>query len=51
MVRDFQSVIGKELREQMQEREGRLPDTLVACIGGGSERHGPLPPLPRRRPT
>src|SRR3982074_2413740 len=36
MVRDFQSVIGKEVREQMLEREGRLPDTLVACIGGGS---------------
>src|SRR5438105_10108456 len=33
MVRDFQSVIGRETREQMLEREGRLPDTLVACIG------------------
>ena len=40
MVRDFQSVIGKEVREQMQEREGRLPDTLVACIGGGSNAMG-----------
>jgi tryptophan synthase beta chain len=40
MVRDFQSVIGREVREQMQEREGRLPDTLVACIGGGSNAMG-----------
>jgi len=40
MVRDFQSVIGKETREQMMEREGRLPDTLIACIGGGSNAMG-----------
>jgi tryptophan synthase beta chain len=40
MVRDFQSVIGKEARQQMMEREGRLPDTLVACIGGGSNAMG-----------
>lgn len=40
MVRDFQSVIGKELREQMLEKENRLPDTLVACIGGGSNAMG-----------
>jgi tryptophan synthase beta chain len=40
MVRDFQSVIGNEVREQMKEREGRLPDTLVACIGGGSNAMG-----------
>ncbi|MCD6035622.1 MAG: trpB 2 [Rickettsiales bacterium] len=40
MVRDFQSIIGKELREQMQEAEGRLPDTLIACIGGGSNALG-----------
>jgi len=40
MVRDFQSVIGMETREQMLEREGRLPDTLVACIGGGSNAMG-----------
>jgi tryptophan synthase beta chain len=40
MVRDFQSVIGRETREQMIEREGRLPDTLVACIGGGSNAMG-----------
>jgi tryptophan synthase beta chain len=40
MVRDFQSVIGKETREQMLKREGRLPDTLVAAIGGGSNAMG-----------
>ena len=45
MVRDFQSVIGKEVREQMLEREGRLPDTLVACIGGGSNAMGLFHPF------
>lgn len=40
MVRDFQSVIGEELRGQMDAAEGRLPDTLVACIGGGSNAIG-----------
>ena len=40
MVRDFQSVIGTEAREQMLEAEGRLPDRLVACIGGGSNAMG-----------
>ena len=40
MVRDFQSVIGKELRQQMIKAEGRLPDSLVACIGGGSNAMG-----------
>jgi tryptophan synthase beta chain len=45
MVRDFQSVIGKELREQMQEAEGRLPDSLVACIGGGSNALGLFHPF------
>lgn len=40
MVRDFQSVIGTELKEQIMEREGRLPDSLVACIGGGSNAMG-----------
>ena len=40
MVRDFQSVIGRETREQMQAAEGRLPDSLVACIGGGSNAMG-----------
>ncbi len=40
MVRDFQKVIGEEVREQMLAAEGRLPDTLVACIGGGSNAIG-----------
>jgi len=40
MVRDFQSVIGTEVRAQMRELEGRLPDTLVACVGGGSNAMG-----------
>jgi len=40
MVRDFQSVIGREIRAQLQEREGRLPDAVVACIGGGSNAIG-----------
>jgi tryptophan synthase beta chain len=40
MVRDFQSVIGTEAREQIIEAEGRLPDTLVACVGGGSNALG-----------
>jgi tryptophan synthase beta chain len=45
MVRDFQSVIGREVREQLQEAEGRLPDTLVACIGGGSNAMGLFHPF------
>jgi tryptophan synthase beta chain len=40
MVRDFQSVIGEEVREQLHAAEGRLPDSLVACIGGGSNAMG-----------
>jgi tryptophan synthase beta chain len=40
MVRDFQSVIGDEVRVQMQKSEGRLPDSLIACIGGGSNAMG-----------
>ncbi|HZB46785.1 MAG TPA: tryptophan synthase subunit beta [Pyrinomonadaceae bacterium] len=40
MVRDFQSVIGREARAQILEREGRLPDALVACVGGGSNSIG-----------
>jgi tryptophan synthase beta chain len=40
MVRDFQTVIGKETRAQMMEAEGRLPDLLVACVGGGSNAIG-----------
>ncbi|MGF1455795.1 MAG: tryptophan synthase subunit beta [Alphaproteobacteria bacterium] len=45
MVRDFQSVIGQEVRTQMMDREGRLPDTLVACIGGGSNAMGLFHPF------
>ncbi len=40
MVRDFQSVIGREVRAQIMEREGRLPDALLACVGGGSNAIG-----------
>ena len=40
MVRDFQSVIGKEARKQILDAEGRLPDYLVACVGGGSNAIG-----------
>jgi tryptophan synthase beta chain len=40
MVRDFQSVIGKETRRQIVKREGRLPDLLIACVGGGSNAMG-----------
>ncbi len=40
MVRDFQAVIGREAREQMQRQAGRLPDALVACVGGGSNAIG-----------
>jgi tryptophan synthase beta chain len=40
MVRDFQSVIGREARAQILEQEGRLPDVLVACVGGGSNSIG-----------
>jgi len=45
MVRDFQSIIGREAREQMMEAEGRLPDSLVACIGGGSNAIGLFHPF------
>ena len=45
MVRDFQSIIGKEVREQMMAAEGRSPDTLVACIGGGSNAIGLFHPF------
>lgn len=40
MVRDFQSVIGKEVKAQMLEKEGRLPDVVMACVGGGSNAMG-----------
>lgn len=45
MVRDFQAVIGREARAQIQEREGRLPDALVACVGGGSNAIGLFHPF------
>jgi len=45
MVRDFQCVIGREAREQMLEREGRLPNSLIACIGGGSNAIGLFHPF------
>jgi len=40
IVRDFQAVIGRETREQVRNKEGRLPDTIVACVGGGSNAMG-----------
>ena len=45
MVRDFQSIIGEEVRWQLEEAEGRLPDALVACIGGGSNAIGLFHPF------
>ncbi|WP_374466907.1 tryptophan synthase subunit beta [Ferrovibrio sp.] len=45
LVRDFQSVIGMETRAQMLEKEGRIPDSLVACIGGGSNAMGLFHPF------
>ncbi len=45
MVRDFQSVIGREARAQIMDREGRLPDLLLACIGGGSNAIGLFHPF------
>jgi tryptophan synthase beta chain len=45
MVRDFQSVIGRELRQQMMAVEGRLPDVIVGCVGGGSSAAGVFAPF------
>src|SRR5205823_12819675 len=45
IVRDFQSVIGTEARRQIQEREGRLPDLVIACVGGGSNAMGIFHPF------
>jgi len=45
MVRDFQCVIGNETRAQIQEKEGRLPDSLIACVGGGSNAMGLFHPF------
>lgn len=40
IVRDFQAVISREMKEQILEKEGRLPDAVVACVGGGSNAIG-----------
>lgn len=45
MVRDFQTIIGREARQQIQEHEGRLPDAVVACVGGGSNAIGLFHPF------
>jgi len=45
MVRDFQSVIGRETKAQVQEAEGRLPDAVIACVGGGSNAIGMFHPF------
>lgn len=45
MVRDFNAVIGKEIREQMLEQHGRLPEALIACVGGGSNAMGMFHPF------
>ena len=45
LVRDFQTVIGREIRHQIQEKEGRLPDAMVACVGGGSNAIGMFTPF------
>ena len=45
MVRDFQSIIGRETREQILEKEGRLPNVLIACVGGGSNSIGLFHPF------
>ena len=45
LVRDFQSVIGREAKQQMMEAEGRLPDAIMACIGGGSNAIGLFHPF------
>lgn len=45
MVRDFQSVIGKEIKEQLMSKEGRSPNALIACVGGGSNAIGTFHPF------
>ncbi|MEM4461866.1 MAG: tryptophan synthase subunit beta [Candidatus Bathyarchaeia archaeon] len=45
IVRDFQSIIGREIRKQILEKEGRLPDVLIACVGGGSNAIGTFHPF------
>ncbi len=49
IVRDFQSVIGEEVKEQILEREGKLPDAIVACVGGGSNAIGVFYPFVNHR--
>jgi tryptophan synthase beta chain len=49
MVRDFQSVIGTEVKRQMKQKEGRLPDAIVACVGGGSNAMGSFHPFAHDR--
>ncbi len=49
MVRDFQSIIGKEIKKQLRAQEGRLPDLLVACVGGGSNAIGTFYPFIRNK--
>jgi tryptophan synthase beta chain len=49
MVRDFQSIIGREAKKQVMEKEGRLPDCLVACVGGGSNAIGLFHPFLKDR--
>lgn len=45
LVREFQSVIGKEAREQMLQKAGKLPDVVIACVGGGSNSIGAFYPF------
>lgn len=45
MVRDFQSIIGREIRQQHKEKHGRLPDAVIACVGGGSNAMGSFYPF------
>ena len=46
IVRDFQSVIGSEIKNQAKEKFGQLPDAVVACVGGGEQRYRKLLPPP-----
>ena len=42
IVRDFQKIIGEEIKEQLMELEGKLPDAVIACVGGGKQCDGLL---------
>ena len=48
IVRDFQAVISREIKQQMLEKEGKLPDAVLACVGGGSNAIGSFLSLHRR---